>query len=294
MRALVTGSAGFVGRHMVDALNSRGWTTDVCDLRIGSDARDIFRDETRVYDLVVHCAYHVGGRARIDGETTLLALNVELDSRLFEWAVRTGQKRVLYFSSSAAYPVSLQRIECVKRVKLQETDIDLDHVRQPDALYGWAKLTGERMANAASAAGVVTHVVRPFSGYGEDQDPDEYPFPAIVHRASRGDHMVWGPPGQCRDWIHIDDVVAGALSVVNDDERRPINLCTGEPTEFGKLSKIVAELAGLNPGTPIYDKSRPTGVMYRVGHPGRMREHYTPNVTLRDGIERALKRLASG
>lgn len=302
MRALVTGSAGFVGRHMVRELLERGWDVHSVDLEpmevavdlrgpahlhVVDDAVNFFRRVSSTFDLVVHLAYHVGGRAAIDGEPRLLARNLELDAGLFDWAVRSGQRRVLYFSSSAAYPKRLQDGSCIF-AKLREGQIDLDDVRQPDARYGWAKLTGEQLARTAAEAGLPVHVVRPFSGYGGDQSLD-YPFPSIVKRAREGDLTVWGPPGQTRDWIHIDDVVAGALAVVDDDERRPVNLCTGVGTEMGDLALMVAEAAGAPVGEVTYLADKPTGVMYRVGDPTRMLEHYTPKVTLEEGVARALR-----
>jgi len=317
----VTGSAGFVGRHIMRELRARGWTVHGCDLRASwipwrFDANELFRigqfpahpvlsDEGGVYDLVVHCAYHVGGRAAIDGEPSYLALNLQLDSAMFDWVVRTGQRRVLYFSSSAVYPESLQRSIPVTIEEshqfanggraLSENDVDLDDVRQPDARYGWAKLTGEQLARAAAAAGLPVHVVRPFSGYGGDQDL-RYPFPAIVQRVrNRADLTVWGPPGQIRDWIHIDDVVRGALAVVDADYREPVNLCSGEPVEFGDLARQIYAATGRGQGQRPdlyqvqYREDRPTGVLYRVGDPTRMRTIYEPRVSLAEGITRALE-----
>lgn len=311
MRALVTGCAGFVGRHMVDALQRRGHTVHGADLRPiegrplwQMNAHRIFDGdcyEGTKFDLVVHCAYHIGGRAGIDGKNLNLARNLALDAAMFDWAVRTGQGRILYFSSSAAYPVVLQngcqKYDFGKNIdpghtwpRLIENDINLDDVGQPDAGYGWAKLTGERLARAASEMGLPVHVVRPFSGYGEDQGA-EYPFPAIVSRARQGDLSVWGPIGQTRDWIHIDDVVEASLTIVDHDERRPVNLCSGVGVEMGSLALVIAYRAGkLIPGSmPIYQIEKPTGVLRRVGNPNRMFDHYRPRVDIESGIRRALR-----
>jgi nucleoside-diphosphate-sugar epimerase len=276
---------------MVSKLKARGDDIHCCDIKDGCDARELFRCDTSIYDLVVHCAYHVGGRAQINNNRSLLAMNLELDAMMFDWVARTGQRRVLYFSSSAAYPIVHQQYG--SSIRLNEGLIDLNRTLQPDADYGWSKLTGERLAHNLNRAGVPVHVVRPFSGYGEDQDPDEYPFPAIVRRVCRGDLVVWGPPGQCRDWIHIDDVVAGALEIVGRNEREPVNLCTGIATEFGDLALAIAEqsqtFSVLRNVRPTYDVNQPTGVMYRVGNPTRMLRFREPSISLRQGIDRALK-----
>lgn len=303
--ALITGSAGFVGRHVERVLVERRWEVHGLDLRdtvadgktrFAVDAQEFFATDPghTIYDLIVHCAFHVGGRAAIDGEPRNLARNLALDSALFNWAVRTSQPRVVYFSSSAAYPVDLQAHPATAR-RLREDDVRLGpHTRTvglPDARYGWAKLTGEQLARAASELGVAVHVLRPFSGYGEDQGL-EYPFPAIVARArahTGGTFHVWGPPGQTRDWIHIDDVVAGTLAVVENDERRPVNLCTGVGTEFGELARSALRAAGrfgLCDGVE-YDTAKPTGVAYRVGDPTRMLQHYVPTISIQEGVHRA-------
>lgn len=324
MRALVTGSSGFVGRHMCDELERRGWDVVGVDLRVDdrkrsgylmADTRDVFIEGGRQrfgfanavlaklsatrFDLVVHCAYHVGGRAAIDGNPSLLALNVELDAQLFDWAVRTRQHAVLYFSSSAAYPIALQDPSSAfyhnmsgRWLPLHEEMIDLGNVRQPDARYGWAKLTGEQLANAATRQGLRVHVLRPFSGYGGDQDLT-YPFPAVLQRVAAEDLSVWGSRGQYRDWVHIDDVVNGALAVYNEDCRRPVNLCSGEGVEFGELAVRMAAAMGrtVDRDEVTYLADRPTGVMVRVGDPTRMREIYRPVVGLDEGIRRAIGEL---
>lgn len=319
MRALITGAAGFVGRHMRAELEGRGWEVYGFDVRYpdhwearGTAGRNRFgqyhyHDVRRMadfpdygrWDLVVHCAYAVGGRAAIDGVPMNLAHNVAADAALFEWALATGQPRVLYFSSSAAYPVSMQGVAGVgpvedavaRGMRLHEVDIDPTDAEEPDAAYGWAKLTGERLAAAAAAEGLAVHVVRPFSGYGGDQGP-EYPFPALLHRVltNSGEPVeVWGSAGQVRDWIHIDDVVRGALAVVDADDRRAINLCTGVPTSMAALIGLMWSIVHPDREVPEVKvlAEKPMGVFWRVGNPDRMREHYTPVVSLQEGIERA-------
>jgi nucleoside-diphosphate-sugar epimerase len=63
------------------------------------------------WDLVVHCAANVGGRATIDGNPLWVAENLELDAAMFRWAVAMRLPRVVYYSSSAAYPVDYSEQE---------------------------------------------------------------------------------------------------------------------------------------------------------------------------------------
>jgi nucleoside-diphosphate-sugar epimerase len=286
VKALVTGSAGFVGRHMAAELARRGHQVEGWDLKTGLDCVSLFRSSRRVYDLVVHCAFHVGGRAAIDGEPRLLARNLQIDAGLFDWAVRTGQGRVLYFSSSAAYPLCLQEPD--SRMLLREEWVGPGEGGTPDARYGWAKLTGEQLARAARESGLAVTMVRPFSGYGTDQD-DAYPFPSFIARAKvRMDPFpIWGPGTQVRDWIHVDDLIAGALAVAESGTTEPVNLCTGHGVSMLELAGMCCTAVGYEP-TLETQPWKPTGVAYRVGDPTRFHQYWTPRVSLEQGVERAL------
>lgn len=299
-RALVTGAAGFVGRHMVRELLAQGWDVHSVDvepmtvvidfagpghLHIIADTLSYFEAGV-VFDLVAHAAARAPHRAAIDGQPATTIYNRLLDAAMFEWAVRTGQRRVLYLSSSAVYDPLWLPASGGHR----EYEVPPDGSASPPDAYGWTKLAGERTAEAAAAAGVPVHIVRPFSGYGEDQSTD-FPFGAFVARAGRREDpfRIWGDGSQVRDWIHIDDVVAGALAVVEADERRPVNLCTGIGTSMVDLAQMVAAAAGYEPEYE-FDLRAPAGVSYRVGDPTRMQQIYTPRVTLAEGVARALAR----
>jgi nucleoside-diphosphate-sugar epimerase len=291
VRALVTGSAGFVGRHMVAELEARGWDVHGVDVTDAwpDGALDVFRLGAKVFDLVVHAAARSPHRAAIDGQPSIMPYNVMLDAAMFNWAIRTGQRRVLYLSSSAAYPIDLQDDFATAR-ELCEDDIPWSNrnIGVPDASYGWTKLAGERMAAAASEAGVAVHVVRPFSGYGEDQGTD-WPFGAFLDRARRREDpfTIWGTGEQVRDWIHVDDVVNGALAVVDADARESVNLCTGTGTSMLELAEQICAAFGHEPLFQTHPDA-PAGVAYRVGDPTRFNEIYRPRVSLAEGVQRAV------
>ena len=308
-RALVTGHRGFIGRHIHATLKEHGWAVFGVDLADGVDAVDLFRNPINAdvsVDLVVHCAALVGGRKVIEGQqATLAARDLALDAALFEWAMRARPGRIVYFSSSAAYPMHLQTRGAVAQKqllhfdpRLDEADIDLDHaglIGVPDASYGWVKLTGERLARwATEEADLTVHVFRPFSGYGHDQDP-AYPFPAYIARAANREAPfdVWGTGDQCRDFIHVDDIVGAVLAAVELDVRGPVNLGTGRATSFNELAQLVMDAAGYS--TAIrHLPAEPVGAFYRVADPARLLEFYVPKVSLEEGIERALREVGRG
>lgn len=293
MRVLVTGNAGFVGRHLSAAFEQRGDYVYGVDLRFGMDALDFFREPwAHDFDLAVHCAAHIGGRAGIDGSPLAVATNLALDAWFFRWLELSGTPRAVYFSSSAAYPVDLQD-DVARPVALAETHIPgmrLKNLGRPDATYGWAKLTGEQLAEHARKAGYKVLVVRPFSGYGADQ-PLEYPFPSFIRRAVllEDPFEIWGDGQQVRDFVHISDVVGAVLALLDAGEQGPVNIGTGVPTSFNELAEMVIRWRGEGYAPAIkHLTAAPTGVAYRVADTAKLNEFYRPSIDLEAGVAEAL------
>jgi nucleoside-diphosphate-sugar epimerase len=298
VRALVTGSAGFLGRHFKQALPGLGFEVHAVDIlatdpKESGDCRTIFASDGH-YDLVVHCAAFVGGRQAIEGTPLSLSVNLDLDSALFRWAARTGQGRVIYISSSAIYPVVYQ--DRPDHAGLLEESMAMEPTGnglgtwhgEPDSIYGWTKLTGEVLAGYARAAGAMVTVIRPFSGYGEDQAAT-YPFRAMAERAkARKDPFeIWGDGKQTRDFIHVSDIVGSALALALNHIDGPVNLCTGLPTSMQELAEMFCKAAGYSPRFALLG-DKPQGVAYRVGSNDLMSQIYAPRVSLEEGIGRAL------
>ena len=286
--ALVTGAAGFVGRHIGQALGDADYCVTGIDLRsargvIQMDALDLFRNHCGRYDVFIHCAAIVGGRATIDGSPLAVATNLALDSWAFMWA-RKHADRMVYFSSSAAYPVALQTESAL--YPLAESDIDLVNTRQPDSTYGLAKVTGEQLAMVARAEGQHVAIFRPFSGTGEDQDLT-YPVPAICDRVRRREAplVVWSDT--VRDFVHVDDIIGAVFAALKQGVTGPVNLCSGVPTSFTELARRAALLAGYHPDIEVLN-DKPTGVARRVGDPTLMHTFYKPRIGLDEILGRCL------
>lgn len=284
MKILITGDAGFVGRHFRKKFESQGHQIIGVDIVNGIDARDFFRTDNTHFDKVIHLAAVVGGRKMIEGSPLALAVDLSIDAEMFGWALRTKPGCITYFSSSAAYPTILQEHQLLGT--LREDDIDLAEIQTPDLSYGWAKLTGEMLASHARNQGLTVHIFRPFSGYGSDQ-PLDYPFPSFIERARRkaDPFEIWGDGQQVRDFIHIDDVVEAA-EVGCWIDIKTANLCTGRATSFNELAELVCKEAGYKPIIKHLE-AEPVGVMYRVGDPTLMNSFYEPKITLEEGIRKA-------
>lgn len=288
MRVLVTGSAGFIGRHFAARLHELGYS--VLGVDIGHerhiDARDFFRTSRFHFDLVIHAAAVIPHIANRLVNPMLVRQNIEIDAALFTWAMATRPSHVVYFSSAAAYPLALNN-----RIALHEDDINLDDIRQPDAMYGFVKLVGEVQALEAQRQGLDVLVVRPQSGYGADQGFD-YPFPGIISRARRSTRplTIWGSGDQVRDFVHVDDVVDATMALLESEERRPVNIGTGIPTTLRGLAEAVAHALGDDDPVILADHTKPEGSPGRWADVERLHKVYVPAITLEEGIKRALSR----
>ncbi len=311
--ALVTGGCGFVGRHFVKRLLEDDYQVTVVDdlstglsperwpshLRVlngkenqvtfhNGDFRDYAKEASPDFDLIVHLAAVVGGRVTIEGDPLQVATDLAIDATLFNWIVKSRPmpRKVLFFSSSAAYPITEQTP--THNRPLFEEMIDFDRkLELPDMTYGWSKLTGEFLAGfAAKQYGIDVVIYRPFSGYGEDQD-FTYPFPSVIRRVGRGESpiIVWGSGNQLRDFIYIDDVVDAVFASYNKlKPGEALNLGSGTGTSFRQLAEIACKVIG-HKAEVVNDALKPEGVFARVANPDRMFKYYNPRTSLERGIE---------
>ncbi|MBB4569135.1 NAD-dependent epimerase/dehydratase family protein [Rhizobium leucaenae] len=316
-RALVTGGCGFVGRHLIRRLLAEGLDVVCVDQLVegtgarhpdlwqrfpGSrfaffeeDCRSFFLRPLEHFDYVFHLAALVGGRVTLEARTLDVAEDLAVDTELWKWAARAKPACVVFFSSSAAYPVSLQTV--ANHRLLSEDMISFEAaIGVPDLSYGWAKLTGEYLMKLyVERYGNRAVAYRPFSGYGEDQDL-AYPFPAICRRLldERGaaEVFVWGSGRQCRDFIHIDDCID---FIWQTKELLPdgasLNLSTGRATSFMELAETISRQIGWNPVVKGRC-DRPEGVFYRCGDTALQRSYgLAPRISLEEGIARMLNHL---
>ena len=283
MKILITGSQGFVGKYFYEKLMYNEMT--LVDIKNGREVRDFFKVEDRQYDLVIHLAAIVGGRESIEGRPMAVADNLSIDSEFFQWCLKTKPKKIVYFSSSAAYPVALQ-VEGTN-CKLEESMCDPNFPKRPDMTYGWSKLTGEFLAQFVPNV----HIFRPFSGYGWDQD-DTYPFPMYVKRAlaKQDPFEVWGPGTQTRDFIHMKDVVDAVMVAVEEGITGPINLGMGRATSFIELAQMCMDAVGYK-GEIKTLPEKPVGCMHRVSDNTKLLQFYTPKISLEEGIREAVEKL---
>jgi nucleoside-diphosphate-sugar epimerase len=317
-KILITGGAGFVGRHFIKYFLDKGdevWCVDnlveytgglnpllgwplynPIDYKnfkyVKSDCRDFFLTNFEYFDTVFHLAAMVGGREMIENNPLAVADDLSIDSMYWNWARKSKPGKTICFSSSAAYPIKYQKKDDFKMLTEDMIRFDAD-IGMPDMSYGWAKLTHEYLAKIAyERYGLKSVTYRPFSGYGEDQDL-AYPFPSICKRIINhsGDRfIVWGTGEQMRDFIHISDCVNGVIKTMDNIENGDaINLSTGILTSFQSFARKALEIYGLTNVQVIGNSTKPEGVFARGGDTKKQNEYgFFAHVPFEEGIKKAL------
>lgn len=269
------------------------------------DAIDFFRKQMgnspRLlphFDEVYHLAAIVGGRAvLIEENPILVATNKVIDALFFQWVIANKEHvgRVLYISTSVAYPKAMQ--DRGKHMAMKEEYArftDGGSIGLPESIYGWIKLAGEYLAKTtAEKYGISVVCARPFSGYGEEQDLD-YPIPSIAARAARREDplIVWGSGDQGRDFIYIDDFISALrLAIQKIGDGSAVNIGVGALTTFKDVACIMAEIEGYSPKiVGLTEKIEGSFAVY--SDPARLMSlGWTPTHTLHDGFKKVLDKV---
>jgi UDP-glucose 4-epimerase len=260
----VTGGAGFIGSHLVEALVNQGYKVRVLDdlscgrldnLSSFADSIEFqkgdIRNQKLVSDLLdgAGVVYHLAGMASVPQSLNDPKLCLEVNGQgtlnVFTSAVKCGLKRLVYASSSAVYG------------DLPSPQTETDAPR-PNTPYAAIKLLGEHLGLFYSQTASLTTVsLRYFNVYGPRQSADGADagvVPIFVKAVSEGrSPIVYGNGLQTRDFIHVRDVVRATMlaAKASDPGDGVFNVATGTEVTLKELLKLLKRFCPKAPD-PIY------------------------------------------
>ena len=249
---LVTGGAGFIGSHLVEALVLRGRRVAVVDslaegrlanlARVASDV-DVLSVDTRdtswwprldgrTIDRVFHLAANASVPRSAEDPVHDLTVNVLGSLNMLRLAKRAGAL-LLYVSSAAVYGTP------------DYTPTDESHPTRPVSAYGASKLAGEGYVGMFHRTyGLDTRIVRYFNCYGPRQP--RYVLHDFLQKARSDAHdfEVLGSGTQVRCQLHVDDAVRATLLVAERGDAEPVNVGSDVSFDVLSLARRVLQATG--------------------------------------------------
>ncbi|QLD87064.1 NAD-dependent epimerase/dehydratase family protein [Natronomonas halophila] len=288
-RVLVTGGAGFIGSHLVDALHE---TNDVAILDAAPTGEapikveviqgDIRNEETVAdavadTDVVFHEAALVSVAESIDHPKASHATNATGTLNVLE-AARRHDARVVAASSAAIYGHP------------EEIPVSEAHSLEPTSPYGIDKLATDHYTRRYhDLYGLETVALRYFNVYGPDQTGGDYGvIKVFFEQARNGDPItVHGDGTQTRDFVHIEDVVqANLLAAETDAVGEAYNVGTGDSITIRELAELIRNAVGSD-SKIVHTDPREGDIDHSRADIDKARDRlgYEPEIELEEGLK---------
>ena len=295
INCLVTGGAGFIGSHIVDALVAEGHQVTVVD-NLSTGNRQQVNTEARFFGCDIHgveldtvfaeghfeVVYHLAAQTDVMTSVTEPAedahINIVGGITLLEHCRRHGVRKVIYSSSSAVFG------------EPDYLPINEAHPIRPLCPYAASKHTFEHYLYLYHAIHDLDYtVLRYANAYGPRQDPHhEGGVVAIfAYKLLTGETpTIYGDGQQTRDFVHVDDLVRANIHCLNSGDNACYNLGSGMEVTINELTSLLCEFSGSDKDIEYADERR--GEMRRLSLDSTLaREdlNWTPTVGLRDGVQ---------
>jgi GDP-L-fucose synthase len=297
-RVMVTGGAGFLGRHVVARLENAG-------------VRDIFVPRSTEYDLresdgvaaaladgrpdvVIHLAAVVGGiGANRENPGSFFYENVIMGIQLMEAARRAGVRKFVTIGTVCSYPKFTP-------VPFKEDDLWGGYPEETNAPYGIAKkallVQGQAYRQQYGFNAIYLIPVNLYGPWDNFHPDSSHVIPALIKKCvdarDAGDPAieVWGTGSASREFVYVDDAAAGVvLGADRYDGADPVNLGTGSEITIRTLVGLIANLTDYR-GEVIWDTTKPDGQPRRALDTSRAREAFgfTATTSFEEGLRNTI------
>jgi GDP-L-fucose synthase len=281
-KIVITGGAGFLGKHVQKELIQRGAKESsfviprsrTHDLR----RKDVCDELVRGAELVIHLAAKVGGigyNQKFPAE--LFYDNATMGIHIIEASRLAKVEKLVVAGTICAYPRHTP-------VPFREEDLWNGYPEETNAPYGVAKKSLQVMLQAyRDQYGLNGVFVLPVNLYGPEDNFDlesSHVIPALIRKFSeakkRGDSEVvlWGDGTPTREFLFVEDAARGIVMAAESfDSSDPVNLGSSEEISIGGLATLIGKEVGFQ-GRVVWDKSKPNGQERRKLDVSRAKERF--------------------
>src|SRR5438132_570608 len=275
MRVLITGGAGFIGRHISEYFQDRGEVRVLDNMRSGQKSnlsglkcqlivgsildRDFVREAVKGVDFVFHLAAMVSVQESVQKPNECAEINAGGMAIVLQEAARARAKKLIFSSSAAIYGnnPTIPKIESMPA--------------EPKSPYATGKYEGERRCRSFTDEGrLATVSLRYFNVFGPYQDPrSRYAavVPAFIEKATRNEPItIFGDGRQTRDFIYVKDVVAAnAFFALKSQATGIFNIACGREITITDLAVTIRNLTKSS-STIEHEAERPGDVKHSVAN----------------------------
>ncbi len=300
-RIVITGGAGFLGKHLQKELVNCGAGDGNLLVPVIEDY-DLTKeaDAIRMYDdmkptVVIHLAAEVGGiGANRENPGRFFYANMAMGLHLIEQARIRGLKKFVQVGTICAYPKFTP-------VPFKEEDLWNGYPEETNAPYGIAKKALLVMLQAYRQQyglnGIYFFPVNLY-GPGDNFDPNSsHVIPALIRKfchavdTGAGEVVVWGTGSASREFFYVEDAArAITLATMKYDGTEPVNLGAGFEITIKDLGEKISQLTGFT-GKLVWDSSKPDGQPRRCLDTSRAREHFgfEAQMSFDEGLKRTIQ-----
>lgn len=297
-RVVVTGGAGFLGRHVCAALAAYGPASIFAprsrdyDLRRRSEIDRMLRDANP--DVIIHLAAVVGGiGANRQHPGRYFYDNAVMGIELMEASRLAGVEKLITTGTICSYPK-------FAAVPFREDELWNGYPEETNAAYGLAKKMLIVQAQAyRQEYGFNAVSLLPVNLYGPHDNFDprtSHVIPALIRKAVEAreansqELIAWGSGRASREFLFVRDAAVGiALAADRYDDPAPVNLGSGHEIVVRDLARLICDLVGFE-GEISWDDSKPDGQPRRCLDTSRAKEAFgfTAKTRLEDGLEETI------
>jgi UDP-glucose 4-epimerase len=296
MNILVTGGAGFIGSHIVDAYLKLGHRVIILD-NLSTGKKENIAPEAKFYEMdlldpdvgkilkdekievINHHAAQISVTHSVSHPEEDATTNILGSIKLLEAAKSLELKKFIFASTGGAI-YGLQDV----------FPADESHTCRPESPYAISKFSVENYLNFyRNTHGLSTTVLRYSNVYGPRQDPHgEAGVVAIFCQKllSNSQSLIFGDGEQTRDFVAVQDVAQANVLALNPSLTGLYNIGTGKETTVNELFQNIAQLAGNN-ASPQHEPARKGELQRSVIDPGKFQKNtgWRPEMPLNTGLE---------
>lgn len=299
----LAGHRGMVGSAILRQLQTRGYDNVVVrthaelDLTDQAAVRDFMQSEKP--EQVILAAAKVGGiHANNAYPAEFIYQNLMMEANIIYQAWASGCRELLFLGSSCIYPKYAAQ-------PMQESALLTGVLESTNQPYAIAKIAGIKLCESYNRQyGTDYRSVMPTNLYGENDNfhlENSHVIPAMIRKfhdakmAGAKTVTLWGTGKAMREFLHVDDMAAACLHVLNLDQSTyqsvtepmlsHLNVGTGEDVTIRELAETVQKVVGFD-GEIVWDASKPDGTPRKLMDNAKLRSlGWQPTIRLQDGLQ---------